>query len=93
MFRELIVQYTPYAIVAVAVIFILAKYYIITASGIRHEKFRIFFGSFEVLSKQVIKNTFETELRHYLKSSNRVNTLFYSTIGMIIAAYLLMLAI
>jgi hypothetical protein len=93
MLRELIVQYAPLSILAVLVVFALAKFYIISSSGIRHHMFRIFVGSLEVLSRQQIKNTFEEELKHYYKSSNRVNTLFYSTIGLIVMVYLLMLAI
>jgi hypothetical protein len=91
--RELIVQYAPLAILAVLFVFALAKIYIISSSGVKHNLFRIFFGSLEVLSDHVIKNTFEEELQHYYKSSNRVNALFYCTIGLIIAVYVLMIII
>jgi hypothetical protein len=93
MLREFVVHYTPLLILAVSIVFALAKIYILSSSGVRRNLFRVFLGSLEVLSEDVIKNTFEQELQHYFKSSNRVNALFYSTIGLIIVIYLLMVVI
>lgn len=81
------------AIAIVLVLFVIVKGIAIISTKLKGNPFTLFFASLGVQSDQSITNTFDDDLKKYLKKSNAINIFFYSLAGIIIVIYLLFRAI
>lgn len=88
MMRHMIVQYAPVAIAIILGLYILIKLLLINLLGLREDPFMLFLNSFQLYSRQVVKNTFHKTLQRYYKLSNKINVLFYLLGGGMLFLYL-----
>jgi hypothetical protein len=87
MLQNLVAEYVPIAIIALALIFLFIKIYQIWNNGLQHGYVRIFIDSLLIFPEQEIKNTFYAPLKQYYLSSNKVNTMFYITLASLVFIY------
>jgi len=81
------------AIVIVLILFVIVKGIAIISTKLKGNPFTLFFASLGMQSNQSITNTFDEDLKKYLRKSNAINIFFYSIAGLIILVYLLFRAI
>lgn len=90
MIKDLVSFFAPMLLVFGALVFLGVKWLRILDLGAKSKEFPLFFRSLLFYEKQVIRNTFESELRRYFEFSNRVNKWFYSFFLVTLSLYLLM---
>lgn len=81
------------AIAIVLILFVIVKGIAIVSIKLKGNPFTLFFASLGVQSNQAITNTFDDDLKKYLKRSNTINIFFYSLAGIFILIYFLFRAI
>ncbi len=92
MIRNLIIDIAPLLIIAIIGLFAIVKVSIISVN-LHKNYISLFFNSLLFYNKVTIRNTFHEKLKDYYRKSNKVNALFYATIAIILALYILMKAI
>lgn len=92
MIRDLIIDFSPWLIIILVILLSIIKVSIISVS-INKNYFSLFFNSFLFYNRVTVRNTFHEKLKEFYKRSNKINTLFYSVIAVILAVYMLMRAI
>lgn len=89
MIRDLIIEFSPLLIILLIVIFSFVKVSIISMA-INKDYFTLFLNSFLFYNKVTVRNTFHEKLKAFYIRSNKINTVFYTLIGIALVAYLLM---
>jgi len=92
MIRNLIIDMAPILIIVMVAIFAIVKVSIISVS-LHKNYLSLFFNSLLFYNKVTIRNTFHEKLKDYYRKSNKVNTIFYLLIAIILALYILMKSI
>lgn len=82
----------PAFILILIALFAIVKVSIISVS-LHKNYFSLFFNSLLFFNRVTIRNTFHEKLKTYYRKSNKVNTVFYVLIVLVLAVYLLMKAI
>jgi hypothetical protein len=90
MLREYIVHYTPYAVLGVIALYAVTKLYYMSRRGLKENYVQLLVGSIILFSEQDIKNTFRENLKRYYKSSNKINSFYYTTLIFIAGVYIFM---
>lgn len=84
-------DYAPFffkvALTVVPLSFIIAKLLIMVLAKVKHNYLSVFVNSMMIYSHQQIRNTFDGRMKKYLRLSNRVNTVFYASLGAIGLSY------
>lgn len=83
---------SPWLILILVALMSIIKVSIISVS-INKSYFSLFFSSFLFYNRVTIRNTFHEKLKEYYKRSNKINTIFYALLAVIISVYMLMRAI
>lgn len=92
MIRDLIIDISPWLIIILVILLSIIKVSIISVS-INKNYFSLFFNSFLFYNRVTVRNTFHEKLKEFYKRSNKINTIFYSVIAVVLAVYMLMRAI
>ncbi len=90
MVRNLIVEFFPLLFIGVLGIYVIMKLFAMVSAGISNKFFEIFLRSFLPYGKEQIRNTFHEKLKKYYVRSNKLNTVFYIALGIILAIFLFM---
>lgn len=80
-------EYIPSAIIFTLAIFVLVKLITVKTTGLKGAG-HLFVESFGLYSEQFIRNTFHKHLQKYYKHSNKINSMFYVLIGVLLALYI-----
>lgn len=92
MIRNLIIDIAPVLLLVIIALFAIVKVSIISVS-LNKNYFSLFFNSLLFFNRVTIRNTFHERLKAYYKKSNKINTLFYLLILIVLGLYGLMKAI
>lgn len=89
MVKDLIIDVSPFILIGLFVLLLVVKASIISSS-LSKNYFSLLFSSLLFFNKVTVRNTFHEKLKEFYKRSNKINTVFYIAIGVILAMYLLM---
>lgn len=87
MVRSLIVEFGPFALAFIVLLFIFTKAYIVYSRGLGKHFSDVFYISLVPISKQGIRNTFQEKVKRYYKVSNKVNYFFYTLFALCTLVY------
>jgi hypothetical protein len=89
MIRAHIIEYAPVLFIVMVGLFAFLKLVFINVYGLREDPLGLYLDSFRIYSSQVIKNTFYNKLKKYYKTSNSINSAFYSVFVLLWMVYFL----
>ncbi len=89
MIRAHIIEYAPVLFIIMVGLFAFLKLVFINVYGLREDPLGLYIDSFRIYSSQVIKNTFYNKLKKYYKTSNSINSAFYSGFVLLWTVYFL----
>lgn len=92
MIRHLIIDVSPFLLLALVVLFCIVKASMITVS-LNANFLSLFINSLGFYNRVTIRNTFHEKLKEYYRRSNKINKIFYALIASVLAVYVLMKAI
>jgi hypothetical protein len=90
MYRKLILEQTPILLFALLALSATIKVFNITKLKYKESNTELFFRSFFLYSKDVIRNTNHQKLKAYYRKNNRLNTLIYFPFITLLLLYSLM---
>ncbi len=89
MIRAQILQFAPIMFIILVGLFAFLKLLFISIYGLREDPLGLYIDSFRIYSGQIIKNTFYKKLKKYYRTSNSINSVFYSVFVMLWVVYFL----
>lgn len=90
MFRNLIVEIFPFAIIGIISLYVTLKMFAMISAGVSANFMEVFLRSFLPYRREQIRNTFHEKLKKYFKISNKINTIFYIILLSFTGLYLFM---
>jgi|GEM_PF-3984447 hypothetical protein len=93
MFQTYILQYTPFLILLILLIFSAIKLSGLKKVGRANRDSGTFFRSFFPHSRMEIRNAGDSRIQNFLKKSNEINNIMYIALGLILGLYLFVSAI
>lgn len=89
MIYHFVVDHAKLIVLGLVISFVIIKYFLINAYGLKEKQFHLFIISMNLFSKPVIQNTYPEELQRYYKVSNKINLAFYIAASLVVVMYIL----